>query len=800
MYRCVFGVYHALIAFSHMLDLYFSTMRCFVQLVVQDTTACGLLWDGKAMCVGPGFEPYYLWQTDSPFISLGLHHSVLFGVQTNGSLAWLPSRTTDLVDVPPVSAPWQFIACGGKHVCGLLRSGQVVCWGDNEVNQTAIPAEIPPAIALSVGWRHSCLITTTKRVVCWGDNSHGQLNSPPNLFRTVSAGTLHTCGMLVNGTGVCWGYEPTSQEPLLQTLVPGDGTQFNRVYAGGDVSCGLTSDGSAYCWGWLSSLPVENQRQSGRWSTLALDVSTSCGLSRSGRPKCWGDPSILARTVFPYSSAPATDVFVGHQYTCIHLLDSSLHCWGATPLHGLADVVAVSTADEAACALLTNGTGICTFGSAVKDELPPGVFWSELSTARAYGCGVTTSGNLSCWGSTQYNTHNFPEVGMPWRSVQTAATYACGIIVNGTVKCWGSFIPPVPDPSQTFMDIKVSSNDWCGRDMNGSLYCYGYTWDMREAQGKPFISYSVSPQYACGVNDTGHVACWGFLQYPLSQRGSQRITKVAIGRETTCFAREDLTVVCISGFFSDTAGTTTIPLGYNITQKSYAWLWGSRHFASSAGLCVSRGSNAEFQCGWRSDWAPNLPNELPASSQFTLTPNAAAFLDAAGNLRLFDLESARYASLPSIPSPVLVFAVSPSGILCASATHTSTVVQCFNTSVPSNESPILSQSVGAQPVMFLTMSEQLVCGLDALRQVFCWDFQNNNTVSIPSLPLTLEQVDAGDGYACGVTTTGKLGCWGSLPQYLNQLSDPIWPTAGGRFLRVSNGPSTNMWRYLRLYC
>ena len=107
-------------------------------------------------------------------------------------------------------------------VAGVLAIG---CASDTE--SPAGPAA-PPSLAttaatlvfrqISAGWSHSCGVTTDNRAYCWGSDSAGQLGD----------------GMTTN-----------RGRP---TLVAG-GLRFLEVYAGGVHSCGITTANRAYCWG-----------------------------------------------------------------------------------------------------------------------------------------------------------------------------------------------------------------------------------------------------------------------------------------------------------------------------------------------------------------------------------------------------------------------------------------------------------------------------------------------------------------------------------------------------------------------
>ncbi len=80
------------------------------------------------------------------------------------------------------------IAAGYGHVCALMTSGGVRCWGDNQVMALGIPGTAnvltPPAAdtvtgvrALDCGSGYTCVITTTNTVRCWGNNAWGNLGN-----------------------------------------------------------------------------------------------------------------------------------------------------------------------------------------------------------------------------------------------------------------------------------------------------------------------------------------------------------------------------------------------------------------------------------------------------------------------------------------------------------------------------------------------------------------------------------------------------------------------------------------------
>ena len=107
--------------------------------------------------------------------------------------------------------------------------------------------------SVSAGLVHSCGLRLAGSVVCWGDNEHGQAAAPAGEFLVVSSGGHHSCGLRLAGTVACWG----SDEVGGQETPSG---QFSAVSAGGDHSCGLGVDGSIVCWTYTDNDETRNDQ------------------------------------------------------------------------------------------------------------------------------------------------------------------------------------------------------------------------------------------------------------------------------------------------------------------------------------------------------------------------------------------------------------------------------------------------------------------------------------------------------------------------------------------------------------
>jgi alpha-tubulin suppressor-like RCC1 family protein len=148
------------------------------------------------------------------------------------------------------------LAAGFEHTCARMMNGSVYCWGSNEngeIGQGYLSASISPitvpslvtglplrAIQVAAGGYHSCALLDDGAVYCWGrcmdaeigDNTPVcSMSSPGKPLPSavyglgagsgiikISTGRLHSCGVMANGSVVCWGGEVSPFRAVLFLL------------------------------------------------------------------------------------------------------------------------------------------------------------------------------------------------------------------------------------------------------------------------------------------------------------------------------------------------------------------------------------------------------------------------------------------------------------------------------------------------------------------------------------------------------------------------------------------------------
>ena len=504
----------------------------FKAISVGDGYACGLRTDGTIEC----------WGSDTAYMTP--HAENRWGRAPTG-------RT-----IAP-SGQFKAVSSGHYHSCGLRTDDTITCWGRDETNWgDAGITDAPPGRfgAVYAGGTHSCGLRFDGTAVCWGSNRtlrhrgifvpYGNLDNsrqatpPGDKFTALSLGYDHSCGLRIDGTITCWGYNKRRH-----------GGKFTALSLGYNNSCGLRIDGTITCWG-VGNLIEEVPN--GKF--LALDVKTdsACALGVSGSINCWGKGfSPVAHP--PSGEFKSVSLDPNNNYACGIRIDGTITCWGR--------VSSVSCTTSGIEPLLSAendirpGYPLYNYYDLCKSELfqPPDGQFKTISVAPQHSCGLRTDGTVACWGSneddlvcefsdstylcaTSFGSRVYAPEGQ-FNAISTSPNtpyISCGLRSSGSIVCWGSDRYISRQPIGRFKTLSVSGTHVCGVRTDGTIKCQDlgcciessyyekeHPFDDASVQYSDVVAGDGWQSWTCSLRADGIIRCWYSTDIFYAYRGGE---------------------------------------------------------------------------------------------------------------------------------------------------------------------------------------------------------------------------------------------------------------------------------------
>ncbi len=322
------------------------------------------------------------------------------------------------------------------------------------------------------------------------------------VFKQVSAGYHHACGVTTAGTAYCWGYGATGQLgvgaadtiPHPTPVAVAGGLTFASVSAGFATTCGVTISGAAYCWGYNGQQPNSLTPIAVADSLTFALVSTggylSCGLTASAVAYCWASYGGSVAPTPVGSQLTFVTVAAGHNHACGVAVDGTAYCWGYNS-QGQLGVGSES--------IITSQTPLAVAG---------GLSFARVSARAEHTSALTTAGAAYWWGDMDYGASGSTSPPMSWSPVAVAGglTFAalssgsfhtCGLTTGRVAYCWGynaygalgngsltySNVPMLVAGGLTFSEVSGGENFTCGLTTNGVLYCWGDNYSGQLGDG-----------------------------------------------------------------------------------------------------------------------------------------------------------------------------------------------------------------------------------------------------------------------------------------------------------------------------
>lgn len=747
---------------------------------------------------------------------------------------------------PTGSYNFSKLSMGGSvsSVCGITTAGAAYCWGRGSSGQlgngglaaSSSPAPVSGGLLFSEIYsgygNYNCGITSAGAAYCWGDNSNGQLgvgDTSQRLVPTLVSGGLtfskltmstslnSACGLTTAGKAYCWGANSNGQlgvgdtsQRLVPTEVSPTSPTFVDLRLSSTGTCGRTAAGDIYCWGGGTVSPT--MVAGGPYDSFQMFGSSVCALDTGGNAYCWGtgtsgqigngsnsnqttpQPVSGGITFSRFAESPN---YIGGSATGFHVCGltagGKAYCWGANNNGQLGDNS--TTSRNTPVPVLNN------------------ISFSKLYVADTRTCGLSTSGIPYCWGlNNAYQLGVSPIISSSPSNILTptaliggitfsdmlmgSSSGGCGLVSDGTAYCWGSsgtsligdnWGPYISDPSSVsigalFTTITNMNSATCALNSVGQTYCWGYsqaassplgtvdtsTYVLNPSlvSGAPtFRSLSGGSYHICGLTAAGAAYCWGHNN--LGQLGTGSNVPSAIASPTL-----------IGGItFSkiDAGGDSTIGGGLTcgIADTGITYCWGG---------------NSMGQLGTGSTSPSYIPTPTAVTGGLTFTKISV------GGRHVCGLTSAGAA---------YCWGANDRGQLGTGSTAAVTIAT--PTAV-----------TGGHVFSRIIAGPQNTCGITIAGDTYCWGYNAHGQIGdgvspnpqpTPSLvaggyqftdiEMGQNGLGSASGSACGITTDGKMYCWGYNTYGYNgngTLTHNTTPTqvtgsgSGGRYFEaVQNG-------------
>jgi alpha-tubulin suppressor-like RCC1 family protein len=735
-------------------------------------------------------------------------------------------RTSGVMSGRPLT---QIIA-GQYHTCAVGSPGTRYCWGLNSSGQAGnratsvsfrVPVAVTPAASsIASGSGHSCLLRDGQ-AYCWGDDSDGELGTntttsgpqttPVPVYAggalsgvtltQISAGRDTSCALSTAGAAYCWGAGSHGQlgngsttgsdVPVAVTTAgtPLAGITLAQISVGADAVCALSTAGAAYCWG------AGSHGQLGNGSTTGSDVPVA--VTTAGTP--------LAGTTLAQLSA-------GSGYTCALGSTGAAYCWGLNSNGQLG--TGTTTSSDVPEAVTTAGTPLA------------GTTLTQLSAGRGYPgtlaatCAVSSAGAVYCWGAggrgqlgngTNRSTQDTPVAvtargalaGTTVTQVTAGSGFTCALSSVGAAYCWGTGglgqlgdsatrsgnVPEAVTTSRVLAGVRliqISSGQLatCAQDSTGAFYCWG---GNRSGQlGNGGTTSSDAPVAVAGIvpwAPASVIASPGNTIARVSWTASASLgigTLTGYAVTTSPGGARCSTASAVSCTLTGLANGTTYRVRV-VTRTTDGDSAASRPvtvtpWPRDTGISAGRASGCTLDRGraycWGDDTDGELGNDVSTSAPQT-TPVAVYTGGVLSGVRLTQIAAgARFACALSAAGAVYCWGAGGRGQLGDGARTTSDVPVAVTTTA--------GNPLGKQRVTQISAGGSFACALSATGAVYCWgaggsgQLGNGSTTPAQNVPVavtaaagtplhhvTVTQISAGGSFACALSATGAVYCWGA---------------------------------------
>ena len=578
--------------------------------------------------------------------------------------------------------------------------------------------------------------------------------------------------------------------------------KFKSISVWGGRACGLLSDGTPLCWGRRNVEGEGSEAPDGKFASISASKHT-CALREDGTPVCWdfkeeGDHTCAPRDGAIYCTlnnqqdpGDSSQDQQGGTTAVVHVSVTAGY-YDQSPPAG-EKLTSITTGWVHSCGLREDGTAVCWGSNQEGKASPPvGERFLSIDAGSSHSCGLREDGSAVCWGFDTNELSSAPE-DERFVSISAGEEHTCGLRVDGSTACWGDgglsvcapapggyyhckrlgigdYIPPSPPEAERFESLG-SGDPYCALRADGVAVCWPkyLTGLVPTPTGERFTSISSSSRHACALRSHGTAVCWGLDRFgeasppsgvnltntQANTESPVGLVSVSSGGYHTCALDSAGEAFCWGpnwwkGRFSDRLASIT---------SGYAHACGLR----LDGTVVCRGSNDEGQS------APPDETFVSVTSGFY---HSCGLRDD-GTVTCWGRNDYGQATPPTNETFV---SVSSGGSHVCSLRSNGAVV-CWGWDD-------LGQASPPEGEVFSSVSSGgfHTCGLRMDGTALCWGLNRESQTSPPEGE-AYASISSGLYHTCALRTDGSADCWGGGTYDYGQATPPTNEV----FVSISSG-------------
>ena len=643
----------------------------------------------------------------------------------------------------PWLLPWQrrmkTVGATDTNVCVITDSRNAKCLGMEGYERTSVPASVnTDLLTISLGNWHSCSINIAGILSCWLTHGFGRrvLSLPTGLgtlrWATVSVGGQRVCAVTVNGEGHCWGYPAWSSFSLPASLLS---ACWAFIAVGPVHACGIDCRGQLQCWGANDggqSTPPLVHTEDAYWLDVAVGKHHTCGVISNGTAVCFGHNQFQQASA-PFSAQGWEAIACGDSQTCAIDGSGAIFCWGGagndrafiTPPASTIGWIGISCQGITCCAVDRFGKLECWGRAHVQFPVTEPRAWPIMTRGSGYTCAVSFYGSGDCWITGTTATANMPGLlrERVFKELAPGKTHVCGLrIADSGVSCTSSGF----ELSGSYTRLASGAYYTCGLTTAFALECSGTTSPVFSlANGETLIDIVAWESMLCGTTSHGKLVCTDFsTSFSIDPPPGELFVSADVGNGVACV----------------------------LTMMSTMHCWDVSEFAAPSIV-----------------YTPKLTGDVWAAVGAGSIDNMCG-LTSSGYIRCFGGNGGRNDPNPLFQTPAI--ALVGGSYPCGMSQDGETICWTYSGTMEVSNRKLNTGGLS------VAVGDGFVCTLHYDGLATCI-----GDIEAPPSTVTFDNMCAGPNYACGISTTKKMHCWGDTAGL--QL-----PSQYDNFIHVACGQGT----------